>query len=72
MKEDIKKKLNEIEMILSQMTNIEQRFFKNHFIHGMKLELFESELNCGKRVVDHKKHSSVIKFALALDIVVYK
>lgn len=67
-----KEKMEAIESIISQMSPIEQRFFKEHFIHGTKLEMFEIELRCGSRVIDHIKHSSVIKFALSLDIAVYK
>ena len=35
-------------------------------------DYFEKEFCCGERMVEHIKESSVIKFALALDIAVYK
>ncbi|MBR1416488.1 MAG: hypothetical protein IJ572_01555 [Bacilli bacterium] len=65
-------KLQEIEYILSDMSYNEQRFFKDHFIHGVKIKAFEKEFRCGPDMIEHIKESSVIKFALALDLAVYK
>ena len=66
------KKLLEMELILEDMTFYERRFFKDHFINGIKIKEFEDEFKCGPDMVEHIKVSSVIKFALALDLVVYK
>ena len=65
-------KLNEINDIIKDFSSYEKRFFKDHFINGVKLHYFEKEFCCGERMVEHIKESSVIKFALALDIAVYK
>ena len=65
-------KLNEINDIIKDFSLYEKRFFKDHFIHGVKLHYFEKEVCCGERMVEHIKESSVIKFALALDLAVYK
>lgn len=65
-------KLKEIDSILESMSLQEQRFFKDHFIHGVKLSLFEKQFRCGPDKVEHIKESSVVKFALALDLAVYK
>ena len=65
-------KLNEIYAILEDLSLYEKRFFKDHFIHGVKIKQFEKIFRCGPDMVEHIKHSSVIKFALALDIAVYK
>ncbi len=69
---EYKVKLELIESALVDMSYNEQRFFKDHFINGVKLELFQIQFRCGSAAVDHIKESSVIKFALALDLVVYK
>ena len=66
------KELLEIELILEDMTLYERRFFKDHFINGIKIKEFEDEFKCGPDMVEHIKVSSVIKFALALDLAVYK
>ena len=65
-------KLNEINDIIKDFSLHEKRFFKDHFINGVKLHYFEKEFCCGERMVEHIKESSVIKFALALDLAVYK
>ena len=65
-------KLNEIYAILEDLSLYEKRFFKDHFIHGVKIRQFEKIFRCGPDMVEHIKHSSVIKFALAVDIAVYK
>ena len=65
-------KLKEIDSIFSDMSYHEQRFFKDHFIHGVKIKLFEKQFRCGPDMVEHIKESSVVKFALALDLAVYK
>ena len=65
-------KLKEIEEVLEDLSYQEKLFFKDHFIHGVVLEVFETKFHCGERKVEHIKESSVIKFALALDIAVYK
>ena len=65
-------KLNEIYSILEDFSFYEKRFFKDHFIHGIKLKVFEKVFKCGPDMVEHIKESSVIKFALALDLAVYK
>lgn len=66
------KKLDEINDIIENFSFYEKRFFKDHFLNGVKLHYFEKEFCCGERMVEHIKESSVIKFALALDIAVYK
>ena len=65
-------KLNEINAILEDLSLYEKRFFKDHFIHGIRIKQFEKIFRCGPDMVEHIKQSSVIKFALALDIAVYK
>ena len=65
-------KLNEINNVINSFSFYEKRFFKDHFINGIKLHYFEKEFCCGERMVEHIKRSSVIKFALAFDIAVYK
>ena len=65
-------KLKEIDSILESMSLQEQRFFKDHFIHGVKIVLFEKQFRCGPDKIEHIKESSVVKFALALDLAVYK
>ena len=65
-------KLKEINYIIEDMSAYEQRFFKDHFIHGIKIKQFEKMFRCGPDMVEHIKESSVVKFALALDIAVYK
>ena len=67
-----KDKLDEINQLVDDMTLYEKRFFIDHFIHDVKMDDFEKQFRCGKKLVTHIKQSSVIKFALALDIVVYK
>lgn len=69
---EYQEKLKEIDSILESMSLQEQRFFKDHFIHGVKLILFEKQFRCGPDKVEHIKESSVVKFALALDLAVYK
>ncbi|MBQ9181064.1 MAG: hypothetical protein IJ134_00250 [Bacilli bacterium] len=69
---EYKEKLDEINDIIKDFSYHEQRFFKDHFIHGVKVKEFEKTFRCGPDMVDHIKQSSVIKFALALDIAVYK
>ena len=69
---EYKQKLEEINDIIKDFSYHEQRFFKDHFIHGVKIEDFEKLFRCGPDKVEHIKQSSVIKFALALDIAVYK
>ena len=65
-------KLKEINFIIEDMSAYEQRFFKDHFIHGIKIKQFEKMFRCGPDMVEHIKESSVIKFALAIDLAVYK
>lgn len=65
-------KLKEIDNLIQDMTVNERRFFKDHFINGLSMKSFETEFNCGRELVSHIKKSSVIKFALALDLAVYK
>lgn len=67
-----KDKLDEINQLVEDMTLDEKRFFIDHFIHDVKIDDFEKQFRCGKKLVNHIKQSSVIKFALALDIAVYK
>ena len=67
-----KDKLDEINQLVDDMTLYEKRFFIDHFIHDVKMDDFEKQFRCGKKLVTHIKQSSVIKFALALDIAVYK
>ena len=67
-----KSKLLLIELTLSNLSRLEELFFKDHFIHGFPLYTFEKQFNCGPDKVEHIKKSSVIKFALALDLAVYK
>lgn len=69
---EYKQKLNEIYSILEDFSYHEKRFFKDYFINGVKLHNFEKEFGCGERMIDHIKESSIIKFALALDIAIYK
>ena len=69
---EYKQKLEEINDIVKDFSYQEQRFFKDHFIRGIKVKDFEKIFRCGPDMVDHIKQSSVIKFALALDIAVYK
>jgi hypothetical protein len=45
---------------------------KTILFNGVKLRNFEKEFACGERMVDHIKESSIIKFALATDLAVYK
>ena len=65
-------KLNEINDIIKDFSPYEKRFFIDHFIHDVKIDDFEKQFRCGKKLVTHIKQSSVIKFALALNIAVYK
>ena len=65
-------KLKEIDAILEDLSFYEKRFFKDHFIHGIKIKQFEKMFRCGPDMDEHIKESSVIKFALALDLAVYK
>lgn len=65
-------KLKEIDILIDDMTIYEKRFFKDHFINGIPMKFFENEFHCGRELVCHIKKSSVIKFALALDLAVYK
>lgn len=65
-------KLKEIEAVLNDLSFREKRFFKDHLIHGIKIRQFEKIFRCGPDMVEHIKKSSIIKFALALDLVVYK
>ena len=69
---EYKQKLNEIYEIIEEFSYYEKRFFKDYFINGVKLRNFEKEFACGERMVDHIKESSIIKFALATDLAVYK
>lgn len=65
-------KLMNIENILTDLNFYERKFFKDHFINGVKIKQFEKEFRCGPDMVEHIKQSSVIRFALVLDIAVYK
>lgn len=65
-------KLKLIDGILEDFSLFERRFFKDHFIHGVKIKEFEKIFRCGPDMVEHIKESSVIKFALAVDLAVYK
>jgi len=71
-REMYEERLTEIEMILDDMSLVEKIFFKEHFIHGLDIKSFEKRFNKGPDAIEHLKKSSVIKFAIALDIAVYK
>lgn len=57
-------KLKEIDSVLEDLSYQERLFFKDHFIHGVVIEVFEKKFRCSRKKVDHIKESSVIKVSV--------
>ena len=64
--------LESIIRILSTFNDEEQRYFKGVFFLGNSEPVITEELQCADKRFNHIKKSSMIKFALALDLAVLK
>ena len=64
--------LNVILRILDSFNEEEQRYFKGVFFLGNSEPVISEELQCADKRIRHIKKSSIIKFALAMDLAVLK
>ena len=72
MEEKFVESLESIIRILSTFNDEEQRYFKGVFFLGNSETVISEELQCADKRIRHIKKSSIIKFALAMDLVVLK
>ena len=72
MEEKFVESLNTILRILDSFNDEEQRYFKGVFFLGNSEAVISEELQCADKRIRHIKKSSIIKFALAMDLVVLK
>ena len=64
--------LNVILKIIYSFNAEEQRYFKGTFFLGNNDAVILNELQCSDNMIKHIKKSTIIKFALAMDIAVLK
>ena len=64
--------LNVILRVLDSFNEEEQRYFKGVFFLGNSESVISEELQCADKRIRHIKKSSIIKFALAMDLAVLK
>ena len=64
--------LNSILRVLDSFNEEEQRYFKGVFFLGNSESVISEELQCADKRIRHIKKSSIIKFALAMDLAVLK
>lgn len=64
--------LNIILKIIYSFNDEEQRYFKGTFFLGNNDAVILDELQCSENMIKHIKKSTIIKFALAMDIAVLK
>jgi ArpU family phage transcriptional regulator len=64
--------LNVILKIIYSFNAEEQRYFKGAFFLGNSDAVILDELQCSDNMIKHIKKSTIIKFALAMDIAVLK
>ena len=70
--EEFLKSLSTILKIIDTFNDEEQRYFKGVFFLGNSEPVITEELQCADKRFNHIKKSSMIKFALALDLAVLK
>jgi transcriptional regulator with XRE-family HTH domain len=64
--------LNKILRVLDSFNQEEQRYFKGVFFLGNSEPVISEELQCADKRIRHIKKSSIIKFALAMDLAILK
>ena len=72
MEEKFVESLNTILKILDSFNDEEQRYFKGVFFLGNSEPVISEELQCADKRIRHIKKSSIIKFALAMDLAILK
>ena len=68
----LQSKLKQILKIIYSFNAEEQRYFKGTFFLGNTDTVILDELQCSDNMIKHIKKSTIIKFALAMDIAVLK
>ena len=64
--------LDKILRVLDSFNHEEQRYFKGVFFLGNSELVISEELQCADKKIRHIKKSSIIKFALAMDLAILK
>ncbi len=64
--------LDTILRVLASFNEEEQRYFKGVFFLGNSESVISEELQCADKRIRHIKKSSIIKFALAMDLAILK